>query len=324
LFRVISSILAYYLIRRIYILLLCIALTASAVAAEISHQPGFWLAAGEHSLMVSDPAAVVDVQNGVGFTTSVGFDYRLQAGHFLMNTGLGVAYNRSSLRSADSQTSLPNSIDQDGYDFTFVYQFADRKDTYSSLELQLPVMFGAQFSGFYFLLGGKLSYRPIGWTNAALQVSSYGDYPQFLDPFTGMPEHQYFGARPLLSATCSLQPSTSPLAALNATASAEIGYTIALPSSGKQKLLRIALYADYGIRNMMPFFRGEPTSSPMVVPATFDYTDMYSPLRINPVLSTSSSSAILRDLSVGVKLSYAVSVSKKRFRSSGPCRCVND
>lgn len=302
--------------------------------------------------------------HGTGGAFSLGFDYRLQAGHFLMNTGVGAAYLRSSFPVIDGRVELPNSIDQDGYDFTFVYQFSGRNDAYSSLELQVPLLFGASFptsagrvgGSVYFLLGGKFTFTPWLQSHTSLQVSSYGDYPQFLDPFTGMPEHQFFDARPLESTiTMHYSPSApsalavpnsvqNPLALttynllpINVLASAEVGYSFAFASKGsKEHLLRLALFADVALLNSFPLYTSlSPLNSsgssrplnplPLIeTPAVFNAEDMYSSLRVNPYLSTLPQNSVLRNLTVGLKLVYAISLPARHYRASGPCMCLTD
>lgn len=315
-----------HILHIVHVLVLVHVLVSPSIAAELTHQPGFWVAGGEHTLLT-------DKEHALGGTASLGFEYRLQAGYFLMQTGVGMAYNAASFHPADYNAELPGAVDLDGYEFTFVYQFSDRKDTYSSLELQVPLMFGASFptgSGeFYFLLGGKFSFRPIGWVNMQVMVSTYGDYPQFLDPFTGMPEHQFFDARPLnslnpLNPLNSLNP-LNPLNSLTPLASAELGYTMALPRTarGRGRLLRIALYADVGVLNTFPFYQGMHLSDGlMFLPDTFNNENMFTPLGINPYLSACSKETVLRDLSVGLKLSYAWSIPARHYRKSAPCHCV--
>ncbi len=282
--------------------------------SQVSNQVGVTAGLGARTLWMTD----AQVDRGMGVEGSLAFDYRLAANHFLMKTGVGAAVGSTAFHMLDTDVKLPNSIDQDGYDFTFVYQFSNHAYRHTQVEMQVPLMFGATFNGIYFLLGGTFNLSPISWGKSSAKLSTYGDYPQFLDPFTGMPEHQFFDEKTKDS------KGTMRTLVWYPSASLEIGYTLPVaPAKRGEHLLRFALYADYALLNIFKGTASAPQINLIETPETFNWDDMYTPVQLRPLFSTPLTSGIAKgQLSIGVKFSYALSVPAKKPQKSGPCRCM--
>lgn len=282
-----------------------------AESRHVNHQFGVGIEGGACVVLQGESQ-----DKGLGGQGHLGVDYRIQANHFLMSIGVNAGVENAVFRFNDRDVVLEHSIDQDGYDFDFVYQFRNHRFTHSALNTQLSTLFGGTFNNVYFLLGPSMHFMPKHWAKANTKVATYGDYPQFLDPFTGMPEHEYFNSRPT-SESYKLSDK-----GLFLSASLEVGYAIPLsPEVGNQHLLRVAFYADYCFLNL-----SKPASTPwssalIETPATFDWRDMYSNVKLNPLYSTWHQ--VTGQLSFGIKLTYAISVPSVH-RSKYPCLCVDD
>lgn len=303
----------------------------SIASAEVLHQPGFYVEGGARMVMLNKanlqftPAEMNNPSGGMGWMGGAGFEYRLQANHFLMGMGVGFTTGSAAFHLPDSEAALPNSVDQDGDAFTFVYQFSNHSFKYSTLSPQVSLAFGGTFNNVYFLLGGAFHIIPLSWGESAVDIATYGDYPQFLDPFTGMPEHEYFNTRRRTEAHPSLSDGT-----LSATvsATAEIGYTIAIPASQQREhLLRIAFFADYAFLNLLGKGSGGENATSgnrlISIPSSFDYRDMFTPVQLNPLVTSSLTSGIgLGQASFGLKFSYAISIPSHKRSPKYPCVCL--
>ncbi len=319
-----------YLLAVSWLLMLC---GTSPVSAEVFHQPGFYVEGGARLVMLNKnnlqftPAEMNNPSSGLGWMGGTGFEYRLQANHFLMGLGAGITTGSAAFRLPDSEAKLPNVVDQDGYTFTYVYQFSKHAFRHSSLASQFSLSFGGTFNNVYFLLGGAFHLIPYSWGQSSVNIATYGDYPQFLDPFTDMPEHEYFDARPRVERYANVPNGTL---SMTVSATAEIGYTIAIPAAQqRERLLRIAFFADYAFLNLL---RGKNADDQVVlngnlisVPSVFDYHDMFTPVQLHPLLGSSLTSGIgLGQASFGLKLSYAISLPSHKRSPKYPCVCADD
>ena len=83
--------------------------------------------------------------------------YNLEYGHFLFETGLDFRFLNST--SAYGFTATRN--DQT-YGATYNYLFDNMREMRNIAQIGLPLMFGAQFDKFYFLVGAKVHYTFLG------------------------------------------------------------------------------------------------------------------------------------------------------------------
>ena len=124
--------------------------------------------------------------------------YNLEYGHFLFETGLdfrflnstsNYAFNASRLSTQYSYTDPTTGAElYPRYD----YWFDNMKETRNMLEFGVPVMFGAQFSRYYFLLGAKVHYGlPMGYSQSG-KYDIVVDDPIYAEPY-GMGIHDLNG-----------------------------------------------------------------------------------------------------------------------------------
>ena len=86
--------------------------------------------------------------------------YNLEYGHLLFVTGLDFRF----LNSTSTYGFTAERIDQT-YGANYIYLFDKLTETRNMLGLGVPVMLGAQFNRFYFLLGAKVHYDlPMGYS----------------------------------------------------------------------------------------------------------------------------------------------------------------
>ena len=283
----------------------CIALIAlmlagySSLHAQSDSKIGVYAHAGMYSLLSKDPTGASSF--GVGPEGGLGFAYQLQYRHFVFSTGLGMTVGSASFHSPDSMVSLPNSIDKDQYVFTYRYQFSKRHDRYTTIGLQIPIMAGFSVNNLILMAGCKLKWYGLCSTNVKSNVETWGEYPQFVDPFTGMPEHQFYSAT---SVTRRGAYRLKPEIAL----SLEAAWVIT-------PRYQLAVYADYGINNIGSDGIGNLISVPSVFS---EETSMLEDVQFTHWLgSDRMNGGQLHSLTAGVRFTVFFPLSKKY-----PCRCM--
>ena len=79
--------------------------------------------------------------------------YNLEYGHFLFETGLDFRFLNSTSKYGFTALQTDKT-----YSAEYYYFFDEMKETRNLLQVGLPLMFGAQFNRYYFLLGAKVHY----------------------------------------------------------------------------------------------------------------------------------------------------------------------
>ena len=88
--------------------------------------------------------------------------YNLEYGHFLFETGLDFRFLNSTSRYGFTAMQLEQNTNAEYY-----YLFDKTHEMRNMLEIGVPVMFGAQFSRYYFLVGAKVHYGlPMGYSQS--------------------------------------------------------------------------------------------------------------------------------------------------------------
>lgn len=108
----------------------------------------------------------------------LGLNYGLEYKHFLFETGLDFRY----LNSTSAYGFQLNRLNQT-YNDTYTYLFDNMRETRNMMQVGLPVMFGAQFNRYYFLLGAKVGYTLFGnYKQKGLYDIVVND-PSMLEPY---------------------------------------------------------------------------------------------------------------------------------------------
>ncbi|MBR1630346.1 MAG: outer membrane beta-barrel protein [Paludibacteraceae bacterium] len=213
------------------------------------HSIGLWGAAGYSGLM-SD---VDSTSLGLGYGASAGVMYEFQKHHFIINLGVGFQWQDAGTKLDDIASDVPNQRDDQNDMYTLRYRFKDRTDRSRSGSLQVPLMLGAQFGGFYFLAGAKANLQLMSSSKTKADVTTMGVYDQFVKPFIDMDNHGFRSNVPVKSSGDGLKFNTDISASvelgwvLGARGGSETGFDA--PKTGKIRY-RLGVYADYGLMNI--------------------------------------------------------------------------
>ena len=237
--------------------------------------------------------------------------YNLEYGHFLFETGLDLRFLNSNSAYGFQATRADKT-----YGATYVYLFDNLKENRNMLEVGIPVMFGAQFSRYYFLLGAKVHYGlPMSYTQKG-QYDIVVNDPNMLEPY-GMGIYQLNGQTG--QKMVFKQPDVS--------VAAEIGLDLdewlqAQPDKKQPKVkpgqrlpfgrehvhYRVALFAEYGVLNT--------NATPKANPVAFA-TDNVEVQKTNTMLAMNGDTK-LNNLFVGAKFLIQFEVPGKKARPVPP------
>ena len=139
---------------------------------------------GAGTLNRSNPLQQIKGGAGVGIDATYGLEY----GHFRFETGLDFRF----LNSASAYGFNAQRTDMNYPDTKYSYLFDNLRETRNMFEIGVPVMFGAQFDRYYFLLGAKIHYGiPLGYSQKG-RYDIVVDDPSLLEPY-GMGIHDING-----------------------------------------------------------------------------------------------------------------------------------
>ena len=237
--------------------------------------------------------------------------YSLEYGHFRFETGLDFRF----LNSTSSYGFQATRIDKT-YGAQYFYLFDKMVEQRNILGLGIPVMFGAQFSRYYFLLGAKLHYElPMGYSQKGMYDVTVYD-PAFFDPY-GM------GIYELNGQTNQAMKFTLP----DISAAVELGLDLdewlqAQPDKKKAKVkpgqrlpfgrehvhYRVALFAEYSVLNN--------NATPKTSPVEFE-GDKIEVVKSNTLLALNGNT-VLNNLFVGAKFAIQFEVPGKMERPVPP------
>ncbi|MBQ3672894.1 MAG: OmpA family protein [Paludibacteraceae bacterium] len=255
--------------------------------------------------------ALQQLKGGPG--VGLDFTYNLEYGHFLFEVGLDVRF----LNSTSAYGFTATRIDQT-YNATYNYLFNNMRETRNMLGLGVPVMFGAQFSRYYFLLGAKIHYGlPMGYSQKG-QYDIIVDDPALLEPY-GLGIHSLNGQtnqpikfkQPEISLAAEigidldewLQAQPDPKKK-----KAKIKPGQRLPFGREHVHYRVGLFAEYGVLNT--------NNTPAALPLGFNTTDV-EPQNSNTMLAMNGDTK-LNNLFVGAKFTIQFEVPGKKARPVPP------
>ena len=181
--------------------------------------------------------------------------YNLEYGHFLFETGLDFRF----LNSTSTYGFQATRIDRNYPGTEYYYLFDNLKENRNMFEIGVPLMFGAQFSRYYFLLGAKIHYGlPMGYSHKGRYDVVVKD-PVFMEPY-GMGIYDLNGEtsmpmkvkQPDVSIAAEigvdldewLQKQPAPKAK-----KAKVKPGERLPFGREHIHYRVALFAEYGVLN---------------------------------------------------------------------------
>lgn len=290
---------------------LVVSMSTYAGGTQVKNFVGVWGEVGEWSLLTQGST----LSNSLGGSGGLGFSYDLQANHFILDLGVGITGGRTSFLVPNFASVLPNQVDVEGDMFNYVYSFSDRKDTYSNMMVQIPVLFGGQWKRFYALAGVKIGFSTLTASKISGALTTYGSYyigdKKVWDDFKDMPEHQFFTDK-MVSSKASTNFN------INMDVSVEIGARLGfmtdhtgfdVPKSKVQ--YRLALFADYGVLDIHKL----QNRNAIETPGIYNSADMVSTLRFSDILSTNNIAASVNNLLIGIKFTVL-------FELPSPRQCV--
>lgn len=275
--------------------------TLTAQRAINTQKLGLWLEAGEWSMMPRES----ELKNSLGGAGALGFVYEFQRNHFLLDLGVGAMGGHTVFSTFDgfgsvdmtrTMVSVPAGVRSE-----FVYQLRNRKDSYTAVNVKIPVLVGGTWDRFYFLAGAKFNINVWNQCGVKGSLDTYGHYTlmgqQIYDDFHNMPLYEFEDGRPYSGkATASFN--------LDIAASAEIGARLGYIEEARgwdvpkaKNEYRLAIFADYGILD----FHKANTLPMMQAPNYYQEGHMISALQVNDVLATDHIAKAVNNLLVGVK-----------------------
>lgn len=297
-----------------YAILALLSTFSMAMNAQVKNHVGVWVEAGEWSLLTRQS----EYQSSIGVAGGVGFLYDLQYKHLIFNVGIGANYGMTAFNvNANQNQTIENQEDLQRDRFDYVYELRDRKDNYTNLMLQVPIMIGGQWGRFYCLAGVKAGLSFLTESHTRGTLTTYGVYEKF-DPFRNMPEYQFFEGL----AVNKKVPVDFNFFNLDVCAEigARLGYmTTARGYDIRQSTVqyRLGLFVDYGIFDLHK--EGELPS--LTVPnhydavAAYKTTTMVDGMTTNDVMSTSNFAKSVNNLLIGLKFTVL-------FELPEPKNCV--
>lgn len=275
-------------------------------AAMMDKLNGTYMGAGT----LNQSNALQQLKGGPG----VGLDitYNLEYGHFLFETGLDFRFLNST--SAYGFQAIRNDLTYPGT--TYSYWFDNVREMRNMLEFGIPVMFGAQFNRFYFLVGAKVHYGlPMGYSQKGLYDIVVND-PSLLEPY-GMGIHELNGQtnqpiqfkQPDLSVAAEIGIDLDEwLQAQPDKKKAKVKPGQRLPFGREHIHYRVGLFAEYGVLNT----NNTPAANPVEFAA-----DQVAVQKTNTLLALNGNTK-LNNLFVGAKFAIQFEVPGKKERPVPP------
>ena len=278
-------------------------------AAMMDKFKGQYLGAGT----VNTSNAYQQLKGGPG--AGLNLTYNLEYGHFLFETGLDLRFLNST--SAYGFTAERTDLTYPGT--KYYYMFDNLRETRNMLEVGLPVMFGAQFSRYYFLLGAKVHYGvPMGYSQKG-KYDIVVDDPGLLEPYgmgiyglKDVPTNQPMKFRqPDLSIAAEvgidldewLQAQPDPKAKKG-----KIKPGQRLPFGREHIHYRVGLFAEYGVLNT----NGTKKANPV------EFVEDNALVQKSNTLLALNGNTKLNNLFVGAKFTIQFEVPGKKARPVPP------
>ena len=224
-------------------------------------------------------------------------------------------------QSSDRTEALTGQLDLNGDRFDYIYELQGRRDKYSNLAVQLPVLFGFQYKRFYMLAGVKVYANMWTQSHSTATLNTYGRYESF-DEFRNMPKYQFFTDEPVSG---GVKTSLNLDMDLSLEIGARLGgiyYGTGYDVPKRLVEYRLAAFVDYGLLDL----HTKGTQQSLILPETYDTNPqsenyvynsrtMVDNLVMNDIMSTDGFASAVRNLVVGVKFTVL-------FQLPEPGQCV--
>lgn len=283
---------------------------------------------------------MTETQSRLSGGGELGLAYQWQREHLLIHMGLNYSL-QCPVQSVDSQWLSQSMIDTRGVAVTYRGLLDNRSDQLFLHQLSIPFMVGGTWSGFYLLAGLKFSVALAAQARETAALRTAGDYNgRYYEWFENMPNHGYHDFEPVRSyqnlplssspsassTTTSSSPSASSSGALcrfDLRLAAELGYTFRLqPYSGLKlsPLLRVGVFAEYGMINMLSSFSSPLGGGQEGHPRTTADWSQYLSVSLNHIYASDEAAKARANLFFfGVRLTLLFPVAPS---APNPCRCT--
>jgi hypothetical protein len=246
-----------------------------------------------------DDSQLTTPKAGVG--AGLGVVYQLQKQHFLMELGVEALYNYYQVGLADSLLAF-RMIDTKGTSFVYKGRLYDRKDVSHTMDIRIPIMFGAEFTYVYFLAGAKLHIHLYGKHSAHACLTTSGEYDIFYDEIVNLPSHGFTDAQPIKS-YCDMNYN------IDLRPTIEVGAN--LNHQPNRSKIHLGIFVEYGVLNTIPRKQTEE----LIVPDLSQYMQV----DLKHIYATQHASR-LNHLSVGMRFKVFLQIQGKRRNN---CRCLD-
>lgn len=283
------------------------------------HLIGFSAEGGWSAMTTNMPRVSITPGGGMA---GLRFVYEYQYSGFLVQTGLGVSFQRVTNTLSDTAIYHEHMHDRwqgiGDAEFTLKHFFEDRRDISNQLYAQLPLYAGHYILGSrgigYFLAGVQLNYSFWGNTEQKLTGTTTGLYERYVGIWEEMDNHGFRKEVPIERKGERLKLK------MDVMVHGEIGYeytTFQNPHSYRVRpgdrldcRLRFAAFADFGIVNISPQTKNVLYDTP--AETIYDF----STYRMDHVFSTDDARRYwLRNVNVGVRMTVL-------FGFQGKERCI--
>ena len=241
-----------------------------------------------------------------GLDAHIGLAHRYYYNHFSMTVGAEVAYQFNTNRINDMDFPI-TMRDTEGDIFQMHVQVYNSHDRTHMINLNFPVLFGGEWSRFYFLVGPKVAINLYGSAYSEAEYTTTGEYERYYADFSNMENHQFVSHNTMESGVLDMKWNANLLAHVEVGARVDNFYkyrTFRL----NPDLVRMYLsaYMDFGVLNLLPAQQHK---------AIFDYRDTEDKglqFYIQPLmLSNLANDAVVRNLNVGIKYTIAFEIPQK-------------
>ena len=248
--------------------------------------------------------ALQQLKGGGG--AGIDFSYSLAYLHFMFETGLDVRF----LNSTSAYGFTVNRPDLT-YGATYSYLFDNLSESRNMLGVGVPLMFGAQFEQFYFLLGAKVHYNlPMGYSQKGKYDIVVTD-PALVEPY-GMGIHDINGQTNAkivfkqpdisLAAEVGIDLDDWLQAEPDPKKDAKVKPGQRLPFGREYIHYRVGLFAEYGVLNS--------NATPAANPTDFAANEVL--VQKTNTLLAMNGNTVLNNLFVGAKFTIQFEIPGKK------------
>lgn len=224
------------------------------VNPNLTHYIDVYGGAGYSSLFHNIPGS--SIPGGGAGMIGAGYFLKHKSG-FNFRTGLEIMFLNSTTKMNNLQYLGQFNYNDPLTNVTMDYHmnFDNYSEQHNRLSVGLPVMFGGQFSRYYFLVGAKVNYGVLGMYSMRSDLTTYATDPTLIDDLENMPNHTF------QTSELEFGNMNTVKFGLDITGSAEFGICLDewMPQKAKELKrgrsrmpisYRVGLFADYGLLNI--------------------------------------------------------------------------